>query len=199
MPVSTTRRDCGNLLLDRLPDEEYGPLAPWLQRVDLDLKQIVHQFEAEVSHIHFPTTALISLMIVLQEDDPIETVTVGREGFVGLAAALGVEESSHRALCQMAGQSLRLPIAPFLGAMSSGTTLGRLVRCYIAYSIRGIGQGTACNALHGVEARACRWLLTVHDQARSDEFPMTQEFLARMLGVRRQSVTVVAARSSKRA
>ena len=185
-------RDSGNLLLDQLTDADFETLEPSLQRVSLALRQIVHEFEADVAHIYFPTTALMSLMTVLEEDDPIEAATVGREGFVGLAQALGVEASPHVAMCQMAGESLRVPVRPFLEVLGRRPGLTRLLHRYVAFSLRLVGQGVACNALHPIEARASRWLLMVHDQARRDEFPLTQEFLAYMLGVRRQTVTVVA-------
>jgi CRP-like cAMP-binding protein len=186
-------RDSGNELLDRLPNEEFAGLEPMLQRVGLDIKQVVQHFDTEISHVYFPTTALLSLLTVLEEDDPIETSTVGKEGFVGLATSLGVTLSPHRVICQKVGVSLRLPVSAFQAALARGPALTHLVQRYIAYSLRSSGQGMACNALHPLEARASRWLLTIHDQAGIDEFPMTQEFLAFMLGVRRQSVTVVAA------
>lgn len=192
MSATPRLRDSGNQLLDRLPAAEFDPLKPMLQRVSLTLRQIVHQNDAEVTHVHFPTTALFSLLTVLEEDDPVEAATVGREGFIGLAAALGVEVSPNRVICQMQGDSLRLPIRPFLEAMARGPALTRVIDRYIAFSLRSTSQGIACNALHTVEARASRWLLIIHDQAGRDDFPMTHEFLAFMLGVRRQSVTVVA-------
>jgi CRP-like cAMP-binding protein len=192
MSANPILRDSGNALLDRLPAEEFDPLAPMLQKVRLTLKQVVHQFDEDVAHVHFPTTALISLMMILEEDDPVEAATVGKEGFVGVAISLGVEASPHRAICQMGGDSLRLPIREFLEALGRGPELARLVRRYTAFALQTTGQGIACNALHTVEARASRWLLTIHDQAGRDEFTMTQEFLAYMLGVRRQTVTVVA-------
>lgn len=192
MSVIPSLRDSGNSLLNRLPADEFDPLAPMLQPVSLTLRQVVHQFDADVTHVHFPTTALISLMMVLEEDDPVEVATVGKEGFVGVAVWLGVEASPYRAICQMGGDSLRLPIRAFREAMGRGRELTRLIHRYIAFSLRTTGQGIACNALHVVEARASRWLLTIQDQAGRDEFPMTQEFLAYMLGVRRQTVTVVA-------
>ncbi len=192
MSATPRFRDSGNDLLDRLPDDEFDHIEPLLQRVTLTLRQVVHEYEAEVTHVHFPTTALISLLTVLQEDDPVESATVGKEGFVGLAASLGVDESPHRVICQMVGDSLRLPVRPFLKALVRGPVLTRLVQRYVAFSLRSTGQGIACNALHTVEARASRWLLMLHDQAGRDEFPMTHEFLAFMLGVRRQGVTVVA-------
>lgn len=185
-------RDCGNQLLDRLPADEFGRLEPMLQRVGLSLKQVVHQFAQEVSHVHFPTTALCSLLTVLEEDDPIEAGTVGKDGFVGMAVSLGVEASPHQVICQVPGDSLRLPVARFLEALASGPGLQHLVDRYLAFTLRDASQTIACNALHSVEERACRWLLLIHDQTISDEFPMTHEFLAYMLGVRRQTVTVVA-------
>ncbi|HEV3167650.1 MAG TPA: Crp/Fnr family transcriptional regulator [Isosphaeraceae bacterium] len=192
MSVTSRFRDSGNDLLDRLPAEEFESLEPMLQRVSLTIKQIVHQFDASVSHIHFPTTALVSLLTVLEEDDPVEAMTVGREGFVGVAAAMGVEASPHRAMCQMSGDSLRLPVRSFLEALGHNPRLSHLIHRYAAFTLRITSQAIACNALHTVEARACRWLLMIHDQAGCDEFPMTHEFLAFMLGVRRQTVTVVA-------
>jgi CRP-like cAMP-binding protein len=185
-------RDSGNDLLDRLPADEFDSLEPMLQRVSLTTRQVVHQLDADISHVHFPTTALLSLLTVLEEDDPVETATVGREGFIGLAAAMGVEASPHRVICQMNGDSLRLPVRPFLEAMERNRGLTGLIHRYVAYSLYTASQAVACNALHNAEARASRWLLTTHDQAHRDEFPMTQEFLAFMLGVRRQTVTVIA-------
>jgi CRP-like cAMP-binding protein len=190
-------RDSGNHLLDQLPAAEFDRLAPSLQRVSLNIRQVIHQHGAEVTHVHFPTTALLSLLTVLEEDDPVESATVGRDGFIGLAASLGVEESPHRVICQMAGDSLQLPVRRFLEALAHGPRLTRLVQRYVAFSLRSTGQGIACNALHPIEERACRWLLMSHDQARRDQFPITHEFLAFMLGVRRQGVTVVAGAMQK--
>lgn len=192
MTTPTKLRDSGNRLFDRLPDAEFALLKPLLQPVNLVLREVVHQFDAEVGYIHFPTTALLSLLTVLEEDDPVESATVGRDGFVGVAASLGVGASPHRVICQMVGESLRVPIRPFLETMTKAPELTRLVRRYTVFMLRNTGQGIACNALHPIESRAVRWLLTVHDQAARDEFPLTQEFWAFMLGVRRQGVTVVA-------
>ena len=192
MTLPLRRRDSGNALLDVLPDDEYALMEPWMKRTSSTLRQVIASYDVNVLHVHFPTTALLSLLTIMEDDDPIEIATVGREGFVGIAATMGVMASPNQVICQMAGDSLRLPVATFLEAMARGPTLARVVHRYIAYSIRSAGQLIACNALHSIEARASRWLLTIHDQAGRDDFPMTQEFLAFMLGVRRQSVTVVA-------
>lgn len=192
MPPHPIYRNSGNLLLDRLPDEEFQVLKPALKSAPLAMKQIVQEYDHPISHIYFPTTAMVSLLTVLEEDDPVECMTVGREGFVGASAALGVETSLHRALCQLNGETMRVGVAPFRDVLSSCPGLNRLVNNYLIYMMRSVGQTLACNALHTVESRACRWLLITHDQAGGDEFPITQEFLAFMLGVRRQTVTVVA-------
>ena len=192
MTASPRFRDSGNHLLDLLPDAEFDSIEPMLQPTSLPIRQVVHQFDAEVSHVHFPTSAIISLLAVLEEDDPVETSTVGRDGFVGLSAALGVAESPHRAICQMDGESFRVPIRPFIAAIARCPGLNDVMHRYIAFSLRSAARSIACNAVHTVEARASRWLLLVSDQAGRAAFPMTHEFLAFMLGVRRQTVTVVA-------
>ena len=86
----------------------------------LTLKEVVHPFDADVAHVHFPTTALVSLLTVLEEDDPIEVTAIGHNGMVGVAVALGVMRSPHRVICQMAGETLRLPVARFLAALAPG-------------------------------------------------------------------------------
>ena len=192
MPSTIRLHDSGNDLLDRLPAVEFDFLAPLLRKESFTLKQVVHPYDVEVTKVYFPTTALVSLLNVMEEDDPVESSTVGREGFIGLAAGLGVGASPHRALCQLGGDSLCLSLPEFLEALKRGPELTRLFHLYAAYMMKTGGQAAACNALHPVEARASRWLLLIHDQVGRDEFPMTQEFLAYMLGVRRQTVTVVA-------
>ncbi len=191
--LSTKRlRDCGNDLLDRLPADEFDPLKAILQRVSLENKQVVQQFESNVTHVYFPTTALFSLMSVLLDEDPVEVATVGRRGLVGLTSSLGIDKSPHRVICQMSGDSLCLPVHPFREALRTGRELPRTIERYLAFSLQNASQGIACNARHSIEKRASRWLLITHDQAGRDEFTLTQEFWASMLGVRRAGVTVVA-------
>ncbi len=110
------------------------------------LRQIVQQFETDVGHIHFPTTALISLLTVLEEDDPVEAATVGREGFIGLSALLGVSRSPNRAICQMHGDCLRVPLHPFLEILPHTPTLLRLLHRFIAFSLLSSSQAIACNS-----------------------------------------------------
>jgi CRP-like cAMP-binding protein len=176
MRSTPKQRDSGNDLLDRLPADEFHALQPKLQRTSLTIKQLVHQAGTDLAHVYFPRRSLISLLTVLRDDDPVEAATVGREGFVGLAVSLGIAASPFRAICQMTGDSLRLPVRTFMEAMTRGPGLAHLLHRYAAFSLRAAGQSIACNSLHTVEARACRWLLKMHDQAAGDEFAVTQEF-----------------------
>jgi CRP-like cAMP-binding protein len=111
---------------------------------------------------------------------------------IGLSVAHGLDFSPTKAICQISGESLRIPVPAFLETMKQGGTLDKLVRRYTAYSLRYANQTVACNLLHSVKQRMCRWLLMCRDRAEKGEFVLTHEFLAEMLGVRRQTVTVIA-------
>jgi CRP-like cAMP-binding protein len=119
-------------------------------------------------------------------------VTIGNEGMIGLSVALGLNSSPIRAIAQVPGESLEIPAPVFLKALKASGTLNRLVRRYTAYSLWSARQTVACNLLHSAEERMCRWLLMSHDRVEKDEFSLTHESLAEMLGVRRQTVTVIA-------
>ncbi|HMF11920.1 MAG TPA: Crp/Fnr family transcriptional regulator [Gemmataceae bacterium] len=151
------------------------------------------QDEAGSSHyVYFPTGGMISLTVPMEDGKVVETATVGNEGMVGLPAVLGLDFSPNRAVSQLPSQGLRIPVASFLKVMKPGGALDRLVRRYAAYCLRYAYQTIACNLLHSVEERMCRWLLMSHDRAATNEFALTHEFLAEMLGARRQTITVAA-------
>ena len=192
MSRTTPLRDSGNWIIDRMSDGDYDRFRPSLQAVNFPLKGIVLRAGDEVESLYFPTTSMLSLLTVLEEDDPVEVSTVGREGFVGVSASLGVVRSPHQVLCQLGGAGLRLPIRIALDAMRTSAEFTALIHRYVSFFLETVSLTVACNAVHAVEARACRWILMTHDQAGRDDFPMTHEFLAFMLGVRRQTVTVVA-------
>jgi CRP-like cAMP-binding protein len=182
----------GNRLLDRLPEEEYTRLAPLLVSTPLKLKQLLIQASASIPDIYFPTTALVSTLVVMEDGSEVETGIAGAEGMVGLSTALGLEFDLHRAICQVPGECFRLPARAFREALERSRPLDALIRRYAAVVLRQTGQAVACNALHPVTERLSRWLLMSHDRVGRDEFPMTQEFMGELLGVRRQTVTVTA-------
>jgi CRP-like cAMP-binding protein len=182
----------GNRLLDRLPEEEYTRLAPLLVSAPLKLKQLLIQIDEPIRDIYFPTTALVSTLVVMEDGSEIETGITGAEGVVGLSTALGLDFDLHRAICQVPGEGFRLPARAFREAVERSRPLDLLIRRYAAVVLRQTGQAVACNALHPVTERLSRWLLMTRDRVGRDEFPMTQEFMGELLGVRRQTVTVAA-------
>lgn len=193
MPVTHPSGPSGNLLLDRLPEPEHELVRGAAQAVALPHGQEVYQEGGPLPHVYFPTTGVLSLVVSLAGGRRVEGTTIGREGMVGLPAFLGLDFSPQQVFAQVPGDAIRVPTEAFLGAVRPGGALDRLMRRYAAYALRHASQGVACNAVHTVEERACRWLLTAHDRAGRDEFSLTQEYLAVMLGVRRQSVSLVAA------
>jgi CRP-like cAMP-binding protein len=182
----------GNRLLDRLPEEEYARLAPLLVSTSLALKQPLIQPDEPIHDIVFPTTALVSTLVVMEDGSEVETGITGAEGLVGLSTVLGLDFDLHRAICQVPGEAFRLPARALREAIERSRPLDALMRRYAAVVLRQTGQAVACNALHPVPERLSRWLLMSHDRVGRDEFPMTQEFMGELLGVRRQTVTVAA-------
>jgi CRP-like cAMP-binding protein len=195
MPVPATPNRTGNRLLNRLSKQEYKLLIRSEQSVSLPQGEVIYGQEGlgGLSHVYFPTSGMISLTVLMEDGKEIEAGTIGNEGMIGISVALGLDFSPNKAISQISGEGVRIPVTAFMAAMQPGGTLDRLVRRrYTAYSLRYASQTVACNLLHSVEERICRWLLMCHDRAGKDQFALTHEFLAEMLGVRRQTVTVIA-------
>jgi CRP-like cAMP-binding protein len=196
MPTQRTREltagRTGNRLLDSLSEEDCAHLFPSLVFAPLKLKQPLFRPDDAIRDVYFPTTALVSLLVVMEDGSEVETTLVGAEGMVGLPLALGIDSGLHKAICQVPGEGFRLPARAFLQALERSRPLDALIRRYAGVVLRQVTQVVACNALHPVNERLCRWLLMSHDRVGRDEFPMTQEFMGEMLGVRRQTVTVTA-------
>lgn len=182
----------GNHLLDQLPRAEAARLLPSLETVSLPHGYEMHRQDSPASHVYFPTSGMCSLVIQMEDGKIVEAATVGNEGMVGIHAILGLDLSSATATSQVPGKALRMPLQDFREAMTPGGSLDRLIRRYAAYNLRYANQTIACNLLHPTEERICRWLLMAHDRAGTDVFSLTHEFLAEMLGVRRQTVTTIA-------
>ena len=181
-----------NWLLDQSPAEEFARLAPLLEPVSLAEQQDLYDVEAAISHVYFPQTGMISLVTLLEDGRQVESGTIGHEGLVGISVVLGVGFSTHRVMCQVPGKSLRMPTSPFMEALKASPQFYALLKRYVVVSLRNTSQIVACNVLHPVLERMCRWLLMIHDRAEMKEFPITQEFLAEMLGVRRQTISIIA-------
>jgi CRP-like cAMP-binding protein len=184
-----------NLLLSALPGREYDRLLPAFDRVPLAFKAVLHEPNQPIRHLYFPTSGMLSLL--LSHEGPgagMEVGVVGREGMADLSVFLGASVASIRSMVQVPGEALRMRADKFRTLVNRESKLYELLLRYTRVFLTQLTQGVACNALHSVEKRLCRWLLMVHDRAACDRFPLTHEFLASMLGVRRATVTEAARR-----
>lgn len=182
-----------NQLLSALPREEYERLQPHLEFVSLEFKQVLYEPHQPIDYVYFPNNGIISLVTITEDGGTVEAATVGNEGMVGIAALLGAEHTSTQSICQVAGNALRLRTDIFQREVTPNTQLYTLLLRYTQALISQLSQTVACNRLHSVEERCCRWLLLCQDRVQSNQVALTQELLAQMLGVRRASVSVVAA------
>ncbi len=181
-----------NRLLAVLPRREYDRLRPNLERFSLALRDILHEANGPIAHVVFPLSGVISLVLVMEDGLGLEVGTVGNEGMVGIPLFLGSDRSPMRAICRIPGEAVRMGAAAFRQEMRRAGPLYGLVQRATQTVLHQLAQSTACNHRHSVEQRMCRWLLMSHDRVGADDFPLTQEFLAQMLGVRRPTVTAVA-------
>src|SRR5438105_9100842 len=182
-----------NVLLAALPEEHYRRLSAHLEAVPLSTKQVLFEPDQPISHVYFPQRGtVVSLVTPMQDGSIVEVANVGSEGFVGVGVYLEVVHVHYRAVCQIPGAAVRIKANLFRREADRSDALRKLLHRYTQVMIIQLSQGSACNRKHTVEQRCARWLLTTRDRVGSDTFPLTQEFLAQMLGVRRASVTVVA-------
>ena len=187
VPVSDNR------LLAALPLKEYELLAPQLKTVSFRLGEILFQPGDNIEHVYFPTTSIISLLTDLADGSGMEVGLVGSDGIVGISAILGGRETKVAAVQESGGASV-MRVAQLQEAFRRGGLLQTQLLRYTHALMTQISQSVVCNVRHPVEGRMARWLLMYHDRLKVDEFEMTQEFMAHMLGVRRSSVTEVALR-----
>ena len=183
-----------NTLLASLPRGDFDRLLPNLSTLTLEQGTVLMEAGDEVDQIDFPHYGMLSLLAVLRDGKAIETATVGREGVVGAMAGLGLYKSLVRVVVQMPMSCTRIAAPHFRTAAAASDPVRKLAIRYNEVLLSQARVTAACNALHSIEARFCRWLLQCADRAASVTIPLTQEFLAEMLGVRRTSVTEVASK-----
>ena len=192
MSMSTSLQISGiNRLLAALPRKEYNRLLPYWELVPMDFKQVLYVSGKPIEYVYFPNSGIISLLIIMSDRIAAEVGMVGNEGIAGISVFLGIDTTSIKAIVQIPGDAMRMRASDFQAELLDGA-LHNLLQRYTQTLIDQISQSVACNRHHSVEERCCRWLLMCHDRAKSDQFPITHEFLSHMLGVRRASVTVVA-------
>lgn len=188
-----------NRLLAMLSTEEYEPLLPHLEHVNFTLGEVVYESGGQQSYIYFPTTAIISLLYLMENGSSAEMGVAGNEGLVGIALFMGGETVPNRAVVQSAGEAFRLPMKALQDEFARGGTFQRLLLRYTQALMTQMSQTAVCNRLHTVEQQLCRWLLLSRDRLHTDELVMTQELIANMLGVRREGVTHAAQRLQENA
>ncbi|WP_309091934.1 Crp/Fnr family transcriptional regulator [Phenylobacterium sp.] len=181
-----------NSLLEALPASDYATISPHLAQVDLERGRLLYDPGDLIDTIYFPHDGVISLMTLMENGAAIESATIGPEGALGLMAAVAPRQSLSRAIVQTPLRAAKISAERLHEAWEKSPRLRDLVDRHSEALFGHAIQSVACNALHSVEARFCRWLLTCHDRISSDTIALTQEFLADMLGVQRTTVTAVA-------
>jgi CRP-like cAMP-binding protein len=188
------RGPLSNELLASLPEGDLQLLIPHLTSVQLPQGTVIAEPGVEVDHAYFPLSGAVSLLAVMRDGKAIETGTVRREGVFGAMSGIAPCKSEVRAIAQLPMFAGKIASTKLRKAVSSSKPIADLCLCCNEGLLTQARIGAACNGLHPIEARLCRWLLHIRDRADSDTIMLTQEFLAQMLGVRRTSVTTVASK-----
>ena len=181
-----------NHLLANIPPAALERWRPQLERVDMPLGQVLYEAGNTLSHVYFPTTAIVSLLYVMQNGASAEISVVGREGLVGISLFMGGESTPSRAVVQSAGEGYRLKAEAMKAEFDLGGPVMHLLLRYTQALITQMAQTAVCNRHHTVDQQLCRWLLLNLDRLQTNELVMTQELIANMLGVRREGVTETA-------
>jgi CRP-like cAMP-binding protein len=177
------------VLLAALPYAERRRLVALCEPVELTVGRVLCEPGARLHHVYFPTGAFISLISALDDRPRLEVGLIGSEGMLGITLLLDVNVAPLRALVQGSGSALRMDAALFSHELKRGRALRRVLSSYLYVLMSQLAQMAACTRFHNVEARLARWLLMTRDRAHSDEFYLTQEFIAYMLGVRRVGIS----------
>ena len=181
-----------NQLLAALPSKEYSRLVAYMEVVPLELKQHLYLRNQPIEYVYFLNYGVASMLTVLTDGSAIEVATVGNEGMVGLPVFLGADRIPGECFIQVPGSGLRMRVDAFKTHVTASSPLHDLLQRYTQALFNQIAQSAACNRLHSIEERLCRWLLMTADRVETATFPLTQEFLSKMLGVNRSSVSLSA-------
>ena len=179
-----------NHLLAALPRKDYRRLLPVLEPVKLTFGETLYESQSQIREVYFPNDCFVSMLTTVDEDKAAEVGLIGSEGMIGVPMALGVAISPFRAVVQGEGTAMRMSTVDFRRNFSTSAALKREVFLFTHLLMIQIAQTAACNRFHHITQRMARWLLMTHDRVNSNEFRITQEFLALMLGVRRVGVSV---------
>lgn len=194
LPAALPKGAIQNRLLAALPKKDYKRLKADFENVALSLNESLYEPYQLIPYVYFPLDCMISLISTSGEDSMIEIGMIGNEGIVGAAAFLGGMRTNNRAIVQIAGNAARMSAEKLKEEFARGGALQSALLRYTQALMAQISQTAVCNRIHSLEERLARWLLMTHDRAQANEFPLTQEFIAYMLGARRPSISGTASR-----
>jgi CRP-like cAMP-binding protein len=187
-----------NHLLAALPKDELVRLEKDLEPVSLSLGEVIYESGEQLEYIYFPTTAIISLLYIMENGSTAEIGMAGNDGLVGIALYMGGSTTPSRAVVQSAGNAFRLRSKALKFEFGLGGEFQNILLRYTQYLMTQISQTAVCNRLHSVEQQLCRWLLINHDLLQTNKLVMTHDLIANMLGVRREGVSIAAGNLQKR-
>ena len=199
MPATADSDDTlKNHLLAALPKDELERVISGLEPVSLKLGEVIYESGDALTYIHFPTTAIISLLYIMESGATAEIGVIGNDGVCGYGLFLGGDSMANRAIIQSAGDTFRMKAADVKIEFERGGAFQKILLRYTQALMTQISQTAVCNRLHSLEQQLCRWLLLSHDRLDSDKLVMTHDLISNMLGVRREGVTLAAQKLAKR-
>ncbi|MDP1966706.1 MAG: Crp/Fnr family transcriptional regulator [Reyranella sp.] len=181
-----------NRLLGLLSPKDYRRLQPHLERIPLTYRQSLYRARQRLGFVYFIETGVGSLVNTMANGQAAEVGTIGNEGVVGLPLLLGDDRAPTSVYIQVPGAGLRMPAARFSAELARSPSMRKVMHRYAHALFNQVAQSAACNHFHTLQQRCCRWMLMTHDRMQTDEFLLTQEFLAMMLGVQRTGVSAAA-------
>ena len=181
-----------NIILLSTSDNDYSSLRPRLEYVNLPNHLVLHEAGGKLEFTYFPNRGLISLVVVMKDGKTAEAGIVGKEGFTGTPAAVGLRRSPLRAVVQITGDGFRVEVGALQNTLESAPHLQMMLNRYAAVRSMQVAQTAACNRLHDIGQRLARWLLMTQDRVDSGSLPITHDFLATMLGTDRPTVSLAA-------
>jgi CRP-like cAMP-binding protein len=193
MSVTANTNDAlKNFLLSALTENDFVSIKPKLESVSLKLGEVLYESGEKMKHVYFPTTAIVSLLYIMENGATAEIGVVGNDGILGISLFMGGETTTSRAIIQSAGNAVRMNAKDLKAEFALGGRFQELLLRYTQALMTQISQTAVCNRLHSIEQQLCRWLLLSHDRLDSDNLVMTHDLISNMLGVRREGITIAA-------
>ena len=196
--ITNTNDVLKNYLIAALPKEDFERVRPLLKPVSFNLGEVLYESGEKLEYVYFPTTAIISMLYIMENGMTAEIGVVGNDGVLGIPLFTGGETTTNRAIIQSAGEAYRMKSKDVKTEFALGGMFQKMMLRYTQALMTQISQTAVCNRLHSVEQQLCRWLLLSHDRLDSDTLVMTHDLISNMLGVRREGVTLASKKLQQR-